>query len=117
MDQTPKKTNSSKKTDSSKLGASSTGLSENAKRFSKLVAEIKWLAALGICVGLFLILVTYSKSDPAWSNASGGAVTNIGGKVGAYLADLLLYVFGASAYWWVVLFGRRIYHGLSLIHI
>ena len=111
MDQTPKKTNSTKKTDSSKLGASSTGLSENAKRFSKLVAEIKWLASLGICLGLFLILATYSKDDPAWFVDRGGAVTNIGGKVGAYLADLLLGVFGVSAYWWVVLFGRRIYHG------
>jgi S-DNA-T family DNA segregation ATPase FtsK/SpoIIIE len=109
MRQNVSKSNTSKNGLSPQVGESGLPPSENAQRFAKLLAEIKWLAAVAACVGLFLVLVTYSKSDPAWSNASGGEITNLGGRAGAYLSDLMLYVFGASAYWWVVLFGRRVY--------
>lgn len=109
MPQTVFKPNSSKNASSREVGDSVLPPSENAQRFAKLLAEIKWLAALAACVGLFLVLITYSKSDPAWSNASGGIITNLGGRAGAFLSDLMLYVFGASAYWWVVLFGRHVY--------
>jgi S-DNA-T family DNA segregation ATPase FtsK/SpoIIIE len=37
--------------------------------------------------------------------------TNLGGRVGAWIADLMLYVFGLSAFWWVILFGRRVFTG------
>ena len=30
---------------------------------------------------------------------------NAGGRVGAWIADLMLYLFGLSAYWWVALCG------------
>ena len=109
MRQTVSKPNTSKNASSRDVGDSALPPSENAQRFAKLLAEIKWLVAVAACVGLFLVLITYSKSDPAWSNASGGTITNLGGRAGAFLADLMLYVFGASAYWWVVLFGRRVY--------
>src|SRR6185503_8612094 len=37
-----------------------------------------------------------------WSfSGSGTAIHNKGGAVGAWLADLLLYLFGVSAWWWV----------------
>lgn len=109
MGQNVSRTNSRKAAASQAEGDALFAQSENAKRFTKLVAEIKWLIAVAACLGLFLVLITYSKTDPAWSNASGGVAKNLGGKAGAYLADLMLYVFGASAYWWVVLFGRRVY--------
>jgi S-DNA-T family DNA segregation ATPase FtsK/SpoIIIE len=109
MRQTVSKPNTSKNASSRDVGDSALPPSENAQRFAKLLAEIKWLVAVAACLGLFLVLITYSKSDPAWSNASGGTITNLGGRAGAFLADLMLYVFGASAYWWVVLFGRRVY--------
>jgi len=32
-----------------------------------------------------------------------GEIRNLGGRVGAWLADMLLYLFGVSAWWWVVL--------------
>ena len=85
--------------------------SQNTERFNKLLSEIKWLAALASCVALFLILVTYSTGDPAWSNNSGGAVKNIGGRAGAFISDLMLFIFGISAYWWVILFARRVMDG------
>ena len=70
-----------------------------------LVREAWWLAlTLG---GLFLaaILLTYSRQDPSWSHiASEDAVIhNAGGAVGAWVSDMLLYLFGFSAWWWVVL--------------
>jgi S-DNA-T family DNA segregation ATPase FtsK/SpoIIIE len=92
-------------------GPDSPLLSKKAARFSELLIEIRWFLALASCIGLFCILVTYAPNDPAWSNNSGGLVKNIGGRLGAYLADLMLFIFGASAYWWVILFARHVAQG------
>jgi len=55
------------------------------------------LMALGVL--LFLALVTYHRTDPSWSYATSTAhVLNVTGRVGAYVSDVLLYVFGYSAY-------------------
>ena len=89
--------------------------SENTLRFQKLLSEIRWFIALSACLGLILILVTYHPTDPAWSNNSGGTVKNLGGRAGAFLSDLFLFVFGISAYWWVVLFARRVLSGWQKI--
>jgi len=89
--------------------------SENTLRFHKLLSEIRWFIALSACLGLILILVTYHPTDPAWSNNSGGSVKNLGGRAGAFLSDLFLFVFGISAYWWVVLFARRVLSGWQKI--
>src|SRR6185437_14745710 len=49
-----------------------------------------------------LTLVTYTKSDRAWSTTgSGSDIANRGGVIGAWVSDLLLYLFGLSAWWWV----------------
>ena len=79
-------------------------------RMPRLLLEARWFISLGLCLGLLAILLTYSKADPAWSHASFEAPKNLGGRFGAYIADLMLYIFGISAYWWVVLFGRRVIH-------
>ncbi len=82
------------------------------QRMTKLMREVKWIAFMALTAALFFILVTYSKGDPAWSHANQVAtVSNIGGRFGAWIADLLFYVFGASAYWWVVLLLRRVIRG------
>jgi S-DNA-T family DNA segregation ATPase FtsK/SpoIIIE len=77
----------------------------------RLLLEARWFISLGLCLGLLAILLTYSKADPAWSHASFEAPKNLGGRFGAYLADLMLYIFGISAFWWVALFGRRVLNG------
>ena len=67
-----------------------------------LLREAKWLALAAVAAYLLLVLLTYRRSDPAWSHsASGATVENAGGPVGAWIADILLYLFGVSAYWWV----------------
>jgi DNA segregation ATPase FtsK/SpoIIIE, S-DNA-T family len=72
-------------------------------RLAALVREFWWFALVGLALYLLLILSTYSKSDPGWSRSvSVAAIENAGGRVGAWLADVMLYAFGVSAYWWVV---------------
>ena len=86
-------------------------------RLSGLLREARWLALAGVALYLLLILATYSRGDPGWSHDATGAVThNAGGRVGAWLADLLLYLLGASAYWLVAFCGAAIawgYRGLA----
>src|SRR5438874_13081220 len=72
-------------------------------RFARLVRESWWLLVVAGFVWLALILATYAKTDPGWSfSGVGGPIANRGGVAGAWLADLPLYLFGASAGWWVV---------------
>jgi S-DNA-T family DNA segregation ATPase FtsK/SpoIIIE len=73
-------------------------------RLAGLVREAKWLLLGVLALYLFLVFVTYSRGDPGWSHSAADAVArNAGGVVGAYIADIFLYLFGLSAYWWVVL--------------
>lgn len=59
-----------------------------------------------MCVGVYLlaVLLTYSPADSSWSHSTTSTqpTHNVGGSVGAWVADILLYVFGLSAWWWVV---------------
>ena len=72
-------------------------------RFARLVRESWWLLIVAVFLWLALILATYSRDDPGWSySGSGAPIANKGGVAGAWLADLLLYLFGLSAWWWVV---------------
>jgi DNA segregation ATPase FtsK/SpoIIIE, S-DNA-T family len=73
-----------------------------APRFVRLLRESGWFLIVVAFVYLALILATYNKSDPGWSfSGSAAPLQNKGGVVGAWLADLLLYLFGLSAWWWV----------------
>jgi S-DNA-T family DNA segregation ATPase FtsK/SpoIIIE len=68
-----------------------------------LLREARWLVLGGFALYLGLILFGYDKSDPGWSHAvRNGTIANPGGRAGAWLADLLLYLFGFSAWWWVL---------------
>ncbi len=53
---------------------------------------------------LAAMLLTHVASDAGFSTTGeGAAFHNFGGRIGAWLADLLLMLFGLSAWWWVVL--------------
>jgi S-DNA-T family DNA segregation ATPase FtsK/SpoIIIE len=66
--------------------------------------EAKWLALVALALYLALILATFDRADPGWSHsAAADRIRNAGGRAGAWLSDLLLYLFGVSAWWWVVL--------------
>jgi S-DNA-T family DNA segregation ATPase FtsK/SpoIIIE len=71
-------------------------------RHTALIRESWWLLVVAAVVFLTLILATYHKTDAGWSFSGNGApIQNKGGPVGAWIADLLLYLFGASAWWCV----------------
>ena len=55
------------------------------------------LIALGLFI--FLAFITYHRNDPSWSNTGTSThVVNMGGRFGAWLADIFLYLFGYIAY-------------------
>lgn len=61
---------------------------------------------------LTLVLLTWNSADPGWSHSSRDVILhNRGGLIGAYLADILLYLFGFSAWWWVILLLHRVRAG------
>ena len=69
-----------------------------------LIGLVFWLAAL----------LSYSTQDPAWSTSGaaqivgGTGLSNLGGRLGAYLADASYFLFGFSA-WWLLAAGARLW--------
>ena len=91
-------------------------------RLAGLVREARWLILVALAAYLLLVLATYQRADPGWSHSATGALPhNAGGVVGAVIADVLLFVFGLSAYWWVallayiVVWGYRRLDGSALV--
>jgi len=71
-------------------------------RHAALIRESWWLLVVAAVAFLALVLVTYHKTDAGWSfSGAGTPLQNKGGVVGAWIADVLLYLFGVSAWWWV----------------
>jgi DNA segregation ATPase FtsK/SpoIIIE, S-DNA-T family len=76
---------------------------ELSPRMARLLRESWWLLVVAGFLYLALTLFTYTKTDPGWSfTGTGAPIANRGGAIGAWIADLLLYLFGISAWWWVV---------------
>ncbi|SER37492.1 DNA segregation ATPase FtsK/SpoIIIE, S-DNA-T family [Nitrosomonas sp. Nm51] len=71
-------------------------------RVSRLLRESGWLALVGGALYLILIFYSYDRGDPGWTHSGDyDHINNAGGHIGAWLSDFLLYMFGASAWWWV----------------
>ncbi len=82
------------------------------EKISLLLQEARWLILGVMSLYVGLVLVGYSEADPGWSHAADVArVANPGGRFGAWLADLLLYLFGVSSWWWVVFLGYSLLWG------
>jgi DNA segregation ATPase FtsK/SpoIIIE, S-DNA-T family len=86
------------------MGAAEKNTATLPAKLASLVREAKWLVLVALALYLLLIFATFNRGDPGWSHsATGEAVRNAGGAVGAWISDLALYLFGLSAYWWVAL--------------
>jgi S-DNA-T family DNA segregation ATPase FtsK/SpoIIIE len=86
---------------SSRKGASPSPLPE---KIGVLLRESRWLAVGALALFLALALWGYDARDPGWSHAVGDvSLQNPAGRAGAWIADLLLSLFGFSAWWWIVL--------------
>ncbi|SES96845.1 DNA translocase FtsK [Nitrosomonas marina] len=71
-------------------------------RVSRLLRESGWLVLVGGALYLILIFYSYDRGDPGWTHSGDNDhIKNAGGHIGAWLSDFLLYLFGASAWWWV----------------
>ncbi len=72
-------------------------------RLIRLLIEARWVAFSVLGVYLTLVLYTYTPTDPCWSRVGlGTQPQNWGGSAGALLSDVLLYVFGFSAWWFCI---------------
>jgi S-DNA-T family DNA segregation ATPase FtsK/SpoIIIE len=78
-----------------------------------LLQESRWLGVGAVALFLILALSGFDRSDPGWSHdIATHTLHNPAGRVGAWVADLMLYVFGLSAWWWVVLLGMSVWWGV-----
>ncbi|HAT31649.1 MAG TPA: cell division protein FtsK [Janthinobacterium sp.] len=81
-------------------------------RLVRLLSEARWFALAALGLYFVLILLSFTKADPGWSHANVvPKVANLGGRAGAWLSDLLLFIFGFSAWWWCVCLLRVVWNG------
>jgi S-DNA-T family DNA segregation ATPase FtsK/SpoIIIE len=83
----------------------------------RLPREAVLLACAGFTVFLLVALISFNADDAGWSSSGTGAPAhNLVGGVGAWIADVLLSLFGYVAFflpWAVFLLGLRFYRGRS----
>ncbi|MDN5844202.1 MAG: DNA translocase FtsK 4TM domain-containing protein, partial [Alcaligenaceae bacterium] len=81
-------------------------------RLSGLFREARWILFAALAAWLILVLATWNPADPAWSHSvHSGATLNGGGTFGAHVSDFLLFLFGFSAWLWVLLLLKRVVVG------
>ena len=74
--------------------------------------EARWVLFFALAAWLTLVLFSWNPNDPSWSHVTQNEqLQNRGGILGAYVADVLLYLFGFSAWLWVVLLIQRVLAG------
>ncbi len=87
-------------------------------KIAALLRESWWLALVALAIYLLLILFTFHPQDPGWSQSSHDTtVHNWGGAFGAYVADILLALFGRSAYWWIAFCGALVWWAFQRIEV
>ena len=70
--------------------------------------DVLFIGVGAACLFVLMALLTYSDSDPGWSaSGTGGAVANLGGITGAFLADVLFSLVGSAAHLIPVLLAYR----------
>lgn len=86
----------------------------------RLPGEAALLAASGAALFLLGTLVSYNPNDPGWSSSGvGEPIHNLMGSVGAWIADVLLSLFGYSAFflpWAVLWLGMRFFRAVPDPH-
>lgn len=85
-------------------------------RLTSLVREARWLVFAIVAAWLGLVLATWNSADPAWSQSvHAGVIRNHGGTFGANVSDFLLFLFGFSAWLWVILLVQQVIVGFYRI--
>ena len=97
------------------MAARSQAVVAGSGRVERLLREVALWGTASIALILLVALFSYQPDDPGWSSSgSGGAVRNLIGPTGAWLADVLLSLAGYVAYVlpiMVFLMGLVLYRG------
>jgi len=74
--------------------------SDPAEAMQRRLREAAFLLLAPIAVYLLLCLLTYSANDPGWNHAAAQThgISNLGGAIGAWIADIAFSLFGYLAY-------------------
>ncbi len=87
------------------------------EKIASLLQESRWLAVGGVALFLILALGGFNAEDPGWSHSvMASHVHNPAGRAGAWIADILLSLFGLSAWWWIVLLGMFVWWGFRKLN-
>ena len=66
---------------------------------------------VGLLAFLFISLLSYNPADPAWSHVGSSTdISNVGGRLGAWVADILRAFFGLGAWFFVVVLAYELVH-------
>jgi S-DNA-T family DNA segregation ATPase FtsK/SpoIIIE len=69
------------------------------QRFGWILKDGVVLSCIGLAFFLFIVLFSYSSADAGFdSSSSAGDYANYGGKTGAWISSMLLYVFGVFGF-------------------
>ena len=91
--------------------------SEGDDRFGRLLSEAGWIVGAVAAVALFAVLASFSSADPAFSHSAGPTgVQNVGGRFGAWVADIALLQFGVCAYLLVLGLAVTVVRGFRKLH-
>jgi S-DNA-T family DNA segregation ATPase FtsK/SpoIIIE len=72
---------------------------KNKIKLANLIREGVLVITIGLATFLLVSLISYHTTDPGWSRTGTSIpIANIGGYVGAWLADVFLCIFGYIAY-------------------
>jgi len=76
----------------------------NSPRVARLFAEARWIIGAVCAIALLTALLTYSRADPGFTHSvAAGPIHNLGGRLGAWVADVVLLLFGVSAAYLIAL--------------
>ncbi|HYA76898.1 MAG TPA: DNA translocase FtsK 4TM domain-containing protein, partial [Burkholderiaceae bacterium] len=86
-------------------------------RNARLLAEARWIGLALLVAALAAVMLSYHRDDPGFTNVSSSVhVRNWGGSAGAWLADLMFFLFGFSACLWVLFVGAWVVREFVRLH-
>ena len=88
------------------------------EKIGSLLQESRWLLLGAVALFLSMALWGFDRQDSGWSHSAvGQPLHNPAGRAGAWISDLMLYLFGLSAWWWIVLMGMIVWWGFRRLHL
>ncbi|WP_304638898.1 DNA translocase FtsK [Pseudomonas sp.] len=88
------------------------------EQLSLRLREGALLAMIALCLYLVMTLFTYNLADPGWTRSGDVAdVQNAGGRMGAWIADVLLLVLGYLAYLFPVIVAVKVWQMFRKRHL